>query len=255
MGVSGWFVRSVAIGGLLAVSGCGGGDGGGGEKSETAIAEFSLQASPDFHGNSVKLSGKRLHDADKKYPCANEVPEACYAFDQSGKLVEWNSRTNKYEKVKFDDLCPSANAPESDWQFDFVIFTDDKCGRNGGESINGPYDENNFTCYDSKDLFDQQYPNQSIEELKRGKNENEIICVTKNAAKTFDFDVCTDETHKYEYDSSYDDKKVFDCGCEFDNYAQKCVCDQGIDHLPSNCETDPWDYCNIVCEPPTHSYP
>lgn len=258
MGLHGWLVRSVAVVGVMAVSACGGSDGGSSDdsssSSEFATAEFSLQLSPDFTGNSVKLKGERKKDADKKYPCKNKVPEACYAFDAYGGLVEWDDHTKSYKEVKFDDLCPSDNAPEADWKWEFTLFTDDKCGRDGGEALNGAYDRN-FTCFDSKDLFDQNHPNQSIDELKRGKNKNEIVCVTKNASKTFDFDVCVDETDDYSHYAQYGGEKIFDCGCKWDEYQQKCDCAQGLDKLPDECDADPYDYCNIVCvpaHPPVH---
>lgn len=198
---------------------------------------MSLSVSgPDFKGNSVKIKGRRLKDSDKKYPCENKVENQCFKFAEDGTLRKDG------KEVVFKDLCPSNNFPHANWKFEYTIYGDDKC--TPGKEITtgaGKDDLNNFVCYDSSDIFSESYPNQAVEYLKPGPNHNNIICRTRNAKKTWDFDVCVEDKKTTEH------VLALDCGC----YEEKntCKCPQGIDpaSLPSECKITPSHGCKVVC--------
>ncbi|WP_373048655.1 hypothetical protein [Vulgatibacter sp.] len=255
-GVSGFFVASL-VAGSLAFAGCGGGEGDSGSGPEdVASAEFAIVADgPNFTGNFVKIGGKRKEYADGKYACLSKLEEDCYKFDKDGGLVDsWG------KKIKFDDLCPSANVPAAKWEFWYTIHTDSYCR---SEPINDAYNKNNLVCYDSKDVAKQDpyLANKSVEWLEKGKNKNKIVCLTKNAEKTFEFDVCEDVTPYgypgYESDGNggYYGDLVIDCGC-YDSgyytagdstYKPTCECPDGLslDQLPG-C-TFNYD-CQLECD-------
>lgn len=243
---------------MIGATGCGDDSKGSGSGSEFSSTEFQLSVDPDFHGNSVFLCGHREKEADSKYPCDNklEIDDAypddgcgCFNFDENGKLIEYDRYTYAVRPVEFENLCPSNNVEEAKWLFEFTIFSDKNCY---GDPLNG-YEDNNFACFASDDISKQDYPNAALEWLEPGKNKNEVICITKNAEKEFDFDVCVDESDKHSYDSNYSDKLVLDCGCQevYDSYNNKtCECDQGIYGLPDNCWIDGDLECKIVCQEP-----
>lgn len=207
---------------------------------------MQLVENPDFKGNSVVVCGKRAEKSDGKYPCIDEFCR-CLDFGSDGKT----------EKIA--DLCPSANLgpngldtgmPGAGWDFSYVIYNGE-C-KNYKEAKGLPltdpnpkdaYEKNdhNFVCFDKETPF--KYPNQTIGEwLKPGKNHNDIFCVTKNASKDFNFDVCVDE--------SYDSKVRLDCGCWLDTDpncppAEKCKCGENGVKIPKGFYADPNDACRI----------
>lgn len=237
MRMKSWLTALVV--GCIASVGCGEGFGAGGDRrgEEGGPSALSLAVSgPNFKGNSVKIKGKRDLPADKKYPCESEVEKRCYKFDKDGHPLDEHGNP-----VVFKDLCPSTNYPQATWTFDYTIYGDDKCTP-GEEITTGDGDDDlfNFVCHDINDIVSQQYPNQSVEYLVPGKNHNNVICRTKNAKKTWDFDVCVEE-----YKPGYD--VALDCGCHEEKDA--CVCPQGfaISDLPETCSVEPRHGCRVVC--------
>lgn len=107
----------------------------------------------DFTGNSVRIHGTRSTLADRKYPCVNEF-DVCLGTDPNGVTPAVR------------DLCPSDDTPNGTWSFSFVIYGDTTCttplGNLGCMPVTGEW-------------------------LHPGHNHNEVICLTRNGDKDFDF--------------------------------------------------------------------
>ena len=194
-----------------------------------------LVTPPNFGGNSVVICGDRSADADLKYPCANSFSCTCYDFEPDGQL-----------NVEIPDLCPSKDLPVGEWTFSYTLYTG-HCyqGRPTGDVINPLFplgdlsNPNNFACYDFGNRGAIRVPNRSIERLEPGCNENEIICVTENATKTFDFDVCVQVTPPCDevpvdgptvmcpQPPTPAPSLVLDCGCTFNQF-HGCLCPDGV---------------------------
>lgn len=215
---------------------------------------------PNFCGNSVRICGDRVPEADPKYfcrnhlsgrkhlshpcatdPCAPEPECPCFNFQADGEL---GVATNGSDVLS--ELCPSvdlnSNGTNSDgkWTFKYRIFTGTDCT---GEQMTGePGNPHNLVCYDSSDIPARDFPNETHEEtLDPGENENHIICLTENAHKGWDFSSCAivtpDPPAEFE----------MDCGCHLVNPANPtCECDQDIPLTP-DCVADPSRDCHIVC--------
>jgi hypothetical protein len=107
----------------------------------------------DFTGNYVRVHGVRSVPADGKYPCLNEF-EVCLGLDPAGATAS------------VQDLCPSDDTPEGTWSFTYVIFADSAC--------TAPLA--NLGCIPQMDEW-----------LHPGHNANDVVCITRNADKSFDF--------------------------------------------------------------------
>ncbi len=224
------------------------------ELKGTASFAATLARDPNFIGNSVKVCGKRRKPADGKYPCNDGWKEPaceCLTFDGYGYASDGDSTEPKGLK----DLCPSKNlAPNSydtsevPWDFTYTVFNDAYCGYAGGTAMTtgeDAYDKFNFVCYERDDLKKREFPNQAYGEiLEPGKNVNDIVCITRNAKKEFNFDVCVDE-------SAYGDGSKLNCGCELNPYSYKCECNSQPGVTDPDPSTPPYgfyfdNYCNLV---------
>ncbi|HEU5217076.1 MAG TPA: hypothetical protein VFU23_00355, partial [Gemmatimonadales bacterium] len=107
----------------------------------------------DFSGNYVKIIGLRSVPADGKYPCLNQF-EVCLGLDPAGATAA------------VQDLCPSDDTPEGTWTFSYVLYTDAQCTAA----------LENIGCV----------PDQG-EWLSPGHNYNDVVCLTRNADKSWDF--------------------------------------------------------------------
>ncbi|HCF61076.1 MAG TPA: hypothetical protein DFS52_24155 [Myxococcales bacterium] len=229
----------------IAAVGCGpGGKPGGAEEGALSSISINLVTNPNFQGNSVRIVGTRVPGADLKYPCLNSI-DTCWALDVNGSLFH-----------VIEDLCPSENIPKGDWTFTYEIYSELDCK---GELMNAPGNPNNFVCYAIDDIFDQAHANYSVEKLEAGVcNENEIVCITKTADKTFDFDVCVEvddpckanppPAHCPQPPPTDNDILRLDCGCV--DVSGVCNCAQGLDGLPSECTVLPANGCLVVCGEP-----
>ena len=205
-----------------------------------AVASFG-----DFSGNSVEICGWRGSPsapvvADGKYACSNTAPCQCFQFNADGTLASANGGP-----ARFDDLCPSADVPSADWQFDYHIFSDLGCL---GEELTA--DGANFVCYDLNDLAKREHPNQSVEALLPGSNSNVMVCYTKNASKFFNFDSCMDESSDTEIQAGV---LRLNCGCTPTGQGVSCRCPDGVGIkaglLPYGCMMAP-PSCQVVCASP-----
>jgi hypothetical protein len=220
---------------------------------------FQLVKDPNFKGNSVFVCGDRKEDADGKYPCLSHFCR-CLDFD------EYTGMTGKVE-----DLCPSSDVGKggdggdvppggANWDFTYVVYNDkcdpkypNKAPAAPAIALTDPTpgsegeDKNlhNFVCYDKR--HPQRFPNRSVnEELVKGKNHNEILCVTKNASKDWNFDVCVDESY-----DGYPQQVRLDCGCKLVNtdstcpWKDACQCYENGLSIPDNWFADPSDSCHI----------
>jgi hypothetical protein len=160
----------------------------------------------------------------------------CFDFAADGTLIDPTSR----RPVEVNHLCPSNDVPAGGWTFDYTIYTAGSCH---GEVLNTP--ENNFVCYDTRDLLLLDHPNQSFNErLAEGDNANHIVCLTRNANKTFDFTSCSIETD--ETDVALGQER-YSCGCTLEEGV--CGCGNFTEaDLADGCEFDPCT-CDIVCGP------
>lgn len=228
---------------LLVMAGCGGPSSGGGEGPEVANAttDFFLTVPPELGAGSVRICGERDTHAHMMYPCRNDVrydtDDACPCFDLDQNGVP----TTDGGALVFSGLCPSDNIPESPWTFSYQIWSGSSCG---GTLLNDPENSNNFRCFDIQDLAAMEYMNQSVEWLEIGYNHNQIICLSKNSTKDWDFQFCEDKTGWVECGPH---TTVLDCGCE--PVDSQCGCPDGLmDVLPWNCTSRPENDCDIWCE-------
>ena len=216
------------------------------DSTGAATAQSSITfalPSASFSGNSVLICGERDLPADPKYRCVSALgtPDggtcSCFNFAQDGSLIDPSTGLPPV----INDLCPSEDFPNADWTFTYSVFTEADCG---GTQLNDG--TNNFTCFDSRDLLSQANPNESIEPLVPGPNENHILCLTTNASKTFNFESCAINTTA----TSIPAVQRFDCGCTPAD-GGGCDCGPhgiGPGDLPPECsfETTPAS-CNILC--------
>jgi hypothetical protein len=187
----------------------------------------------------VRICGERTKPADTKYGCISGLSDLdpwdfkmvngcpCFDFKTDGTL--------KDGKVK--GLCPSDNVPsglDGVWLFKYEIYSEQGCA---GEVLNTDDNAHNLICYDENDIPALDYPNQSVEELDKGLNQNRIICLTKEAAKRWDFDVCADVTEEYP-----GGPLRLDCGCE--QVSSACVCPQ-FASLPPGSQFAADNTCDI----------
>jgi hypothetical protein len=218
----------------------------GGKQSQMS---FGLSGG-DFYGNSIRICGARVYPADSKYACDSvlspysssvAVPgphpmEECPCFDfaSDGTLID----PVTHAPVEVTGLCPSVDYPQSPWRFDYTIYTRQACG---GQVLNTP--QNNFTCFDSKDLRSQAYPNSSVERLYPGANANHVLCATENASKTWEFESCAIETTPADEMLC---QERYDCGCAPDTY-NECRCG-GLEEndLEHGCYFEDGT-CDIIC--------
>lgn len=209
------------------------------DTDNTASVAMALSGA-DFSGNSVRITGSRATAADTKYPCRSTVND-CFNFDAAGHPLLGGVNG-------FNDLCPiedvPSGAPGGLWSFTYAIWSGPNCT---GTLLNAPGNPNNFVCYDITDLHNQDHPNQSVNEtLHKGTTvDNTIVCTSKNARKTFDFNSCADITFftpPLPFHSS-----VYDCGCT--KVGLTCTCSQFDDttpNLPPGCVFNTTT-CTINC--------
>lgn len=202
--------------------------------NDLAYLTFGISTSPGLAGKSLYICGERDEYADSKYACLNE---ACKCFDvlADGSLVDHDT----HKPGHFGNLCPSRNHPAADWTFTYGIHAEQGCT---GKLLNPEDEPWNFACYDVGDVVTRANRNRSVETLDTGLNENNIICITRQSKKDFDFDLCDLEKPK---PSDPEESTRFDCGCNPGKY-DECVCDQNLSGLPENCTFDQ-KYCDIVC--------
>lgn len=202
------------------------------EDATSSIA-FALSGG-DFTGNSVRICGSRTQ-ADGKYRCNSQLSAqsdgggdgcGCFEFDSTGAVLDPNGI--------LAGLCPSVDVPTSDWTFSYEIWSATGC--TGTQLNDGTHD---LVCYDSKDFASQANPNQSIEPLAIGANANQILCVTANAKKSFQFESCAIV--------DVDAGAGYDCGCTPVD-GGTCSCPGGLaaSDLQAGCSFDSTT-CNILC--------
>lgn len=280
--------RFVIAVGALAIGACNTGGNAGGEGTgseaqgvdELATMEFNLTPDPSFAYNSIYICANREYAADSKYPCESKKCE-CFNFDKDGKPYAKDGG-----QPRMENLCPTADYPVSKWDFTYTIFAKPNCY---GDVITGPkptYDPYayNFVCFDAQDLNVQYYPDMSAKEtLLIGENCNDIVCLTTNGSKTWDFDVCVDITPRPGCEQPGCDgercldqpttdsvsmcrKLVLDCDCKsvplYDGVVltgdettdskipRKCECGNQKFPLPKGCYFADVYSCKIVCEHP-----
>lgn len=224
--LGGTLVLSALAGVAIVATGCSGRVAFEEEEESIGTSSLSLKIDdPNFAGNSVYVCGQRKTPSDGKYPCFDgwdkwgKADPVCDCFEFAGGKNDGDYTVPS----KFKDLCPSANIephPEvpgpSPWSFWWVVYNGPGCGKT---KVKGSYatpitdpnpkdayveNEHNFVCFDREDLAYKQHPNQTKDEiLEPGKNTNHIVCITKNASKDFDFDVCVEDSYS----------GTLDCGC------------------------------------------
>jgi hypothetical protein len=220
----------------------------------TATTSFAISGG-DFSGNSVRICGSRTPPADGKFRCENSLspadagPDACpcFNFTADGNLID---PTTGQANAVIRNLCPSVDpsadgSAGADWTFTFSIFTSPNCM---GTQLNEP--SNNFTCFDSRDLATQSNPNESVEMLNPGLNQNHIICTTVNASKTFNFLSCAQSCDVDVPDGSVCPVNRFSCGCTPTGGTCACDDDGGLTaaNLPAGCQFE-LSTCDIICTP------
>ncbi len=231
--------RKMVTGAMLlagAYLGACGGDPSGGVKAKDGTVRLSLSGG-DFTGNSVEIIGTRVDSngdplpADSKYRCINSFDEC---FDLSG--------TNP--TVSTDGLCPSEDVPKNGyWTFQYLVY-DGPCsgGHGSGTLLNDTGNPNNFTCYDSHDVFAQLHPNETYQEtIEKGINDNSIACLTENATKYFDFTSCA-------ITSQSSSELILDCGCTYESLT--CICASLSDGIDGNLQNDGAGVCTIDPDAP-----
>lgn len=278
----------MGLSGALALGACGE-KGSQVEVGGVAAVDFALVMEPNFNNNSVKICADRGKDADGKYPCRSHKCE-CFNFDANGLPVDKWGKT-----ARFDDLCPSIDYPskgaDGDWTFTYKVYAEKECPEPPLypdmfviTSPSAP-DVHNFACYDENNLAAKKDPNKSVERLEPGENCNELVCLTKNASKFWEFDVCV-QLPTVPADGCTEDatsglmcptppppsKLRLDCGCVRKVYRLdgsldealtlaaagpvdaahyvRCECDQ-LDEmsLPPSCYLNVNDYCTLDCIP------
>lgn len=251
-------IRAIVVVGATVVA-CANGDGDGGDWANarpSATVEFAT-AGGWFEGNSILVCGHRDTPADGKYPCVSTLPTAtessasrrwqpgcsCFDADANGKLVDGATG----QPPLFDNLCASDDLPSASWTFTYAIFASEGCS---GEQLNDG--TRNFTCYDSRDFVAKVHPNASVGALNAGKNLNEIVCVTKNASKTWQFASCADTSTA---DDTAGGRSRYDCGCYVTEDpvtipgsipALSCTCPSGPSVPPQGCHIEP-PTCELLC--------
>jgi len=217
---------------------------GGGPDNPMASVSFNLAGATDFANQSVRICGSRPAP-DSKYRCDASIALAgssacpCFNFTADGNLVDSTGAP-----VVLDGLCPTSDFPSAIWTFQYDIFSEPNC--EGTHLNDGTHD---LTCFDSHDLGTQAFPNQSVEVLYPGRNQNHIMCVTseENASKSFQFLSCADTTTPADVSM---DQIRFDCGCvPMPRDSATCTCAGGLQEsdLEKGCGFDPAS-CEIVCK-------
>lgn len=247
-------LSAVAVAGWLG-SACSGGGGRNDDKpggSDSMASVWFAVGGVSFAGNSLRVCGHRDLRADAKYRCSSILERggghkkpsdgcACFDFDERGGLVEGG------REVVVTDLCPSDLVPAADWTFTYAVFESRGC--TGARLNDGAH---NFTCYDSRDFATKDHPNASVEPLMKGRNVNEIVCVTEPASKSWQFASCA--VVSTDGDTSRG-RSRYDCGCSptspakpgksVPKFGVTCRCD-GLGAAPAGCEFSP--SCEIVCD-------
>lgn len=193
--------HAIAVIAALATVHCGGASGADGDAAKMSSVQLALTGG-DFNGNSVYITATRTQDVDSKYRCDNSA-EGCFNLDSNAT-------------VTLSGLCPSNSIPNGFWDFTYEVYSDQNCTAGGGELMNTGDWENNFECFDSRDVFTKSNYNQTLgETLDPGGNHNVIACLTTNATKGFSFTSCA-----VEYEAPY--YSVLDCGCAFNGLTCEC---------------------------------
>lgn len=230
---------------LFVLGGCGGspsGDPEGEPDPNSASTDFSLTVPPGLGAGSVRICGERESESHGVYPCRNDIRESpddhCPCFDLDSQGIP---RTARGDSLQFSGLCPSDNVPEGPWIFGYELWTESGCA---GEMLNAPDNPNNFRCFDIEDLVAGEHVNQSVEWLSTGSNHNQILCLSRNSTKDWEFQFCEDRTELVECGPH---TTVLGCGCEL--VEGQCVCrDVNLNALPWNCTVEPANGCDVWCE-------
>ncbi|MFM2154049.1 MAG: Stigma-specific protein Stig1, partial [Pseudomonadota bacterium] len=97
----------------------------------------------------------------------------------------------------------------------------------------------NFECFDTRDLFSQDYPNQTHQvTVLPGQNDASIACLTTNGTQSFAFSSCAIETQS-------STELMLDCGCTYSGNACSCAALSG-----SNLQNDASATCVIDASAP-----
>jgi hypothetical protein len=223
--------------GMVAVAcGSAGGGAGGPAVSDNGTMNLALSGG-DFTGNSVRIVGTRVNalgaasPADSKYRC-NSMFDTC--FDLSGSSPV----------VTVEGLCPSKNFPQNGyWTFDYEVYSAGCVAGaptgtrlNDSNTVTNPY---NFQCYDSRDLFSQDYANQTHQvTVLPGPNDASVACLTTNGKQGFAFTSCAIEAQS-------SSALVLDCGCSYLGSACSCAALSG-----TNLQNDASATCVIDASAP-----
>ncbi|MDR0966992.1 MAG: hypothetical protein LBM75_10950 [Myxococcales bacterium] len=242
----------VVMAAVISMTACGNeetGDTGEANEKLDGVKFMLAGMGQEFVGNSVRICGVRLEEAASEYNCSSVFPTSassvhvtdgerdcpCFNFGLGGQIVDPTTGN----PVTVNGLCASTDAPAADWSFDYAIYQDSSCT---GPILNTP--ESGLTCYSPKDLFEQAYPNQTMEQLLPGVNTNKLVCVTENALKTFYFQSCFIGTTAADLSAGH---VRYNCECQL--VENQCNCGPGgltASDLPENCSFDQND-CTIDC--------
>lgn len=206
-----------------------------------AHAALALSVPPDYSGVTVLIQGIRTPAANGLYGCRSAVT-GCFSLDADGYATSLPDGA-----PGFDELCPTRDVPVGDWTFSYTIYSGPDCT---GTVLNDG--THNLVCYDINDIAARLHPNQTFQEpLGPGENENRILCLTVDAEKTFNLNVC----EVLDGDPNGHGPIVLDCGCApcapDDVQCQpQCLCPGNygaLPVLPADCQFD--ESCSIVCIP------
>ncbi len=208
---------------------------------QTASVGMAITVPPDFSGVSVFIQGTRTPPANGShiYGCLSSASD-CFTLDPNGFATSTTTGA-----PGFGGLCPSDDDPVGDWTFTYAFYDDASCGGNGGTQLNDG--QHNFVCYAASDIGTRAYPNETYEEvISEGQNENNVLCLTEDAIKTFNFTVCD----VLDGDPDAPGPIMLDCGCTPCSIpGMQCLCPGyygAQPALPTGCSFD--SACDIACQ-------
>ena len=238
---------TLAVSGVMVACGSDPGQTAGTTTPElTASVVFSGSGGASFTQSSLRVCGRRAEAASEGYRCSSSMADgcACLRFDDKGHAID--PKTGHEAVVT--GLCPSDSAPAADWRFEYAMFPSTDC--TGTPLNDGSHD---FTCYDAHAFAKKENPNASVEPLHKGRNVNNVVCVTHNASKAWQFASCAELTTADDVASRL---TRYDCGCyptaDHPTYATSstlgsCGCPDALHPIPPGCTLSPT--CDVICGP------